>query len=571
MLSHPAIVPASGELAAVRQQTIADYLAERLHFYGARHLFGIPGDYVITLWDRIQRGGLLQTVNTCDEQGAGFAADAYARLRGIGALAHTYGVGGIKALHTTAESYTERAPVVVISGAPGLRERSHGPLLHHLVEGFYTQLKMFEQVTVASTVLEDPMQAFREIDRVLSAAILHQRPVYIEIPRDQFLVEGDPDHAPAEFRRPGSNPEALQSAVREAVERINHSEMPVILAGVELQRYRLQDALQRLLDASNIPYATTILGKAVLSETNPLCMGVYQGGLTPEAVRNYVEGSDCIIMLGTIWTDVNLGLFSARIDTHGTVLATSENVSVGRTNYEQVTLHDFVEALADSGLDHREGLPGVKVPRLSGSPSNGMPAGFHSVPGQKITTARLFAAVDAFLDDQNVITADNGETLIAGVDLFIPRKNGFFAPGYYTSVGYAVPTALGVQLAVPQCRPVVLVGDAAFQMTGVEISTMIRCGLNPIVIVLNNGGYGSERPIADADFVDVRRWDYTRFVEVFQAGRSFKVLTEEELKIALDEARAYTDSFVLIDVHLEKFDYSPSFERFLGLFAEGAR
>jgi indolepyruvate decarboxylase len=183
----------------------------------------------------------------------------------------------------------------------------------------------------------------------------------------------------------------------------------------------------------------------------------------------------------------------------------------------------------------------------------------------------VYEAVNAFLNTDNVISADNGETLIAGVDIMTRADDGFFAPGFYTSVGYSVPTAMGVQLARPDVRPVVLVGDAAFQMDGVEVSTMHRYGLNPIVIVMNNGGYGSERPMFDGQFVDVQRWNYYEIPKVVNAGKGLHATTEDELAEALEEARAMTESFVIVDVHMEKFDYSPSFSKFLELFAAGAK
>jgi indolepyruvate decarboxylase len=198
------------------------------------------------------------------------------------------------------------------------------------------------------------------------------------------------------------------------------------------------------------------------------------------------------------------------------------------------------------------------------------PPRFHAREGEKVTSGRMFEAINAYLDEQTVVIADNGETLIAGIDLLIPTANGFFAPGYFTSVGFAVPTAMGVQLANPAWRPLVLVGDAAFQMTGAELSTMVRHGLNPIVIVMNNGGYGSERPFHDSPYVDVLRWNYAKYPMLLGAGRGYTVNTEEEMAFALSKAQQHTESFVIIDVVLEKFDYSPSFERFLSYFVRDA-
>src|ERR1044071_4808754 len=150
--------------------TIGQYLINRLGAHGVRHVFGIPGDYVLGFYDLLQKSKL-RVINTCDEQGAGFAADAYARIRGLGAVCVTYCVGGLKVANSTAGAFAEKSPVVVISGAPGLKERRKDPLLHHKVREFDTQKKVFEQLTVASTVLDDPQMAFQEIDHVMHAPL----------------------------------------------------------------------------------------------------------------------------------------------------------------------------------------------------------------------------------------------------------------------------------------------------------------------------------------------------------------------------------------------------------------
>src|SRR5881392_2815957 len=206
---------------------IGEYLIQRLYDHGVRHVFGIPGDYVLGFYDLLQHS-TLKTVNTCDEQGAGFAADAYARVRGLGAVCITYCVGGLKLANSTAGAFAEKSPVVVISGAPGMKEREKNPLLHHKVREFDTQKKVFDQLTIASTVLSDPQTAFQEIDRVLHAALRYKRPVYIELPRDMVTQPGIPHHTPREFHE-ASDRHTLRAALAEAVEMINRASKPVIL------------------------------------------------------------------------------------------------------------------------------------------------------------------------------------------------------------------------------------------------------------------------------------------------------------------------------------------------------
>src|SRR6266404_1444309 len=199
--------------------SIGEYLIQRLYAHGVRHVFGIPGDYVLAFYDLLYKSKL-RIINTCDEQGAGFAADAYARVRGLGAVCVTYCVGGLKVANTTAEAFAEKSPVVVISGAPGMKEREKNPLLHHKVREFDTQKKVFDQLTVASTVLNEPQTAFQEIDRVLHAALRFKRPVYIELPRDLVSVPGNPSYKTAEFHERSHAP-TLRAALAEATAMIN--------------------------------------------------------------------------------------------------------------------------------------------------------------------------------------------------------------------------------------------------------------------------------------------------------------------------------------------------------------
>ena len=531
-------------------QSIAAYLIERLYACGVRHVFGVPGDYVLGFLHELTRGPL-QVINTCDEQGAGFAADAYARLRGLGVVCVTYCVGGLKVANTTAQAFAEKSPVVVISGAPGTGERIKNPLLHHRVRDFDTQLKVFEQLTVAATVLNDPQTACREIDRVLTAALRYKRPVYIELPRDMVSAPGLPAHTPAPLQD-SSDPDALHEALAEAARMINAARQPVLIAGVELHRFGLQDELVELIEALNMPTAASIQSKSVLAEQHPLFLGIYEGAIGQEAVRAYVESSDCVILLGAFMSDIDLGIDTARLDQGRSISVTSEKTSIRYHSYENIRLDEFMRGLLAAGIRRREPDP---------IPHPAAPAPFRVVPGQPVTVRRLFQRLNSFLDDEMVVIADPGDAMFAGVDLFIQSRTEFLSPAYYTSLGFAVPASLGVQLANPELRPLVLVGDGAFQMTGMELSTVARFHLTPIVVVLNNRGYGTERPMQDGSFNDIQLWQFSRIPEILGAGKGFDVHTEDDLDAALRAARAYTDGFSLLDVHLDPKDCSPALQR----------
>ncbi len=538
--------------------TIGEYLIQRLAVHGVGHVFGIPGDYVLGFYDQLLKSEL-KIVTTCDEQGAGFAADAYARVRGMGAVCITYCVGGLKVVNPIAGAFAEKSPVVVISGAPGMREREKNPLLHHKVRDFDTQKRVFDEITVASAVLDDPDTALAEIDRVLHAAVRFKRPVYIEIPRDLVEAPGLAHHRTREVHET-SEPLALAEAVSEATTMVNAARQPVILADVEVHRFGLQADVLALIERANIPFAATILGKSVLSEQHPLYLGIYEGAKGREEVRRYVESSDCVLLLGAFMTDINLGIYTAQIDQGRSIYTTSEKLAIRHHMFEGVRFKDFVRALTASELRRHE--PG-KIPKPP-RPQEFVPGR----QGEKVTIARLFERLNEYLGDNTAVVADVGNALFGASDLFIRQHTDFLGPAYYASMGFAVPAALGVQMARPELRPLVLVGDGAFQMTGMETSTIARYGLNPVIVVLNNAGYGTERHIHDGPFNDVLAWNYHRLPEFLGVGRSFLVKTESELDAALDAAAKHTSSYCLLDVHLDPMDKSAALGRLAERLAE---
>jgi TPP-dependent 2-oxoacid decarboxylase len=541
--------------------SIGQYLIQQLYANGVRHVFGIPGDYVLGFYDQLSKSKL-RLINTCDEQGAGFAADAYARVRGLGAVCVTYCVGGLKVANATAGAFAEKSPVVVISGAPGMKEREKNPLLHHKVREFDTQKKVFDQLTIASTVLSDPQTAFQEIDRVLHAALRYKRPVYIELPRDQVNVRGIPHHKTPDLHE-RSDPKSLREALHEAEEMINAARQPVILADVEVHRFGLQDELLKLARKTNIPVAATVLGKSVIGENHPFYLGTYEGAMGREDVRHYLESSDCVILLGAFMTDINLGIYTARLDPARSIYATSEKLSIRYHSYEDVRFKDFLCGLNRLRLRPRRL---GKIPRpLPIIPHSAL----HTPRARKpLTVRRLFERLNAFLSDTTVVVADVGDALFGAADLYIRERTEFISPAYYTSMGFGVPASIGAQLANPKLRPLVLVGDGAFQMTGMELATVARYRLNPIVILLNNQGYGTERHMQDGPYNDLWPWKYHRLPELMGAGRGFVVQTEGELDRALNEAEAWTKGFCLLEVRLGMLDRSPALDRLAGRMAK---
>ncbi|RLS78678.1 MAG: alpha-keto acid decarboxylase family protein, partial [Planctomycetota bacterium] len=329
---------------SVTSLSIGQYLIRRLSDYGIRHVFGLPGDYVLTFYSMLEHSPL-DLVNCTREDCAGFAADAYARVNGMGAVCVTYGVGGLSVANSIAGAYAEKSPVVMISGAPGVGERASNPLLHHRVREWRTQLEVFEKICAASLEIVDPATAFRDIDYLLDTAHRLKRPVYVELPRD--MVEVVPDQIRPYAHPPRcSDPEALAEAVKEAVARIEAARRPVIIAGIELHRFGLQADVVALAEAAGIPVAATMLAKSVVSEVHPLYIGLYEGALGRQEVTEFVEESDCVILLGTILTDIDLGIFTAKLDPTRSIFATSEDLRISHHHFHDVLLEDFIRALA---------------------------------------------------------------------------------------------------------------------------------------------------------------------------------------------------------------------------------
>jgi TPP-dependent 2-oxoacid decarboxylase len=541
---------------------VGDYLIERLSAHGVEHVFGVPGDFVLGFMKDLEESSLT-LITTCDEQGAGFAADAYARLRGLGAVCVTYGVGGLKVTNTTGQAYAEESPVLVISGAPSLSERRRHPLIHHKVRTYDTQHKVFQQLTAAAAVLDAPEDALREIDRVLGAIRRLKRPGYIEMPRDivECLVPRVP---PLPTQPEASDPRTLAAALAEATEWIASARQPVIVLGVELYRFDLVEPAMRFVDHSGIPTTVALLDKSAIDERHPSFIGVYAGALGRPEVQEYVEESDCLIRLGTLPTDINLGIYTAHLDAARCIDATRDRLAIGLHTYERVRLADFVAGLARADLPRRTVRDHPRPPTADSQPAGS--------PGDPITVAGLFRRLGTFLSSDLIVLADPGDALFAAIDLPVSEARDFLAPAFYASLGFAVPAAIGAQLAQPNERPLVLVGDGAFQMTGMELSTCARYGLDPIVIVLNNAGYTTERLIIDGAFNDIQRWDYSKLPEVIGAGRGHRVETVGDLDRALADARRRNGEFVLLDVRLDKLDVSPALRRLgasLQLAAQG--
>lgn len=527
--------------------TIARHLTQRLREFGVTEGFGIVGDYVLKFVGALDAEGFPVRITT-DEQGAGFAADAYARVRGFGVVVCTYGVGGLKLANATAGAWSERVPLLVVSGAPGMAERENDPMLHHRVKDFDTQLRVFEDLTCAQAVLGNAHAAADEIDRVMACMVSEQRPGYLEVPRDMIAHAIEPPESPLHIHLPPVDEAALRHALDDVVSHLRDARTAVIHAGAMVERRKLTESLFRLATTAGIPVATSSLARGVFPERHDLGLGVYLGALSPEHVVRRVEDADVLLSLGVLQTDLTLGAFTAHIDHERYILATDTDVTVGYSTYHDVPLWAFVPALADA-------LDGETI-SVDHSP---LPTHEPFVPSDDaLTVSDVVHGIEVHLDERHSLLLDPGEALFSAVDMRVPTYA--HASAYYATMGYAVPAALGVGKADPDHRPVVVVGDGAFVMTGLEAASCAFNGVPAIIIVLDNSGYGTQRPIMDGPFNDIPTIAVDRLPEAFGTGRGFDVQTRADLDDALRQA-VDSDELCILRVRLPKDGRSAALER----------
>lgn len=535
--------------------SVADFLVERLENTGLKHIFGIPGDYILHFFANLVQSKKLELINNADEVGAGFAADGYARANGISCVCATYAVGAFKLFNAIAGAYAERSPVVVIAGAPGVKERKNAPPLHHTVGDVNCQREMYKKITCAQAILDDPTTAGYEIDKALEALKYHRQPIYIELPRDISMMSINYDvYTLGTPKPPESDLHNLEDALKEVAKLIEDSKNPVILAGVEVARCKMGKELTRFAEKHNIPLVTTLLSKSVINEMHPLYVGVYAGSNSSKThVKDMVENSDCLLVCGEVLTEATVGYRPSKVfEKRDMVTCTISELKVKNHHYPNVNFTDFCKALFKTELTTK-----VK-PEL---PEKIVLEKFVVIPDKRLTTERLFAKINSILDEDTVIVADVGDALLGSTDLTMPHYGTFYGPAFYLSMGFAIPAALGIKLAKPNIRPIILVGDGAFQMSSSELSTMLKHKLNPLVVVLNNRGYTTERMIVQGSFNDIVDWNYHKITDLIGGGKGYKVSTENELDCGINEW-IKTNSLVVLNCVLDPMDVSSALKRF---------
>jgi len=517
--------------------TVGAYLAARLVQLGADHLFGLPGDYNLSLLDEMLAAGEIRWTGSTNELNAAYAADGFARVgRRPAAMVTTYGVGELSALNGIAGSYAEDVPVVHVVGMPSRASMGRGAPLHHsFLDGDFRRFaRMAAEVTAATAVLE-PRTATEEIDRVLRTAVDLSKPVYLGVPLDVATAPVSAAPLATPLPQVDSEPEALEE-FRGALEmRLAREHEVCVLAGPRVHRRRCEALVAGLAELPGVRVASQTGSKAVLDEEHPASLGTYMGATTHSgSARDAVDHATLLVMAGTVESDFTTGFFTHRYDSAAAVELAVDHARIGRAVYPGVRLEDALRVLGElvTACDFAPVTPVDLVPPAQPEPGHGE---------EPLDQARFWAAVGEWLAPCTLVVAEAGTSFYGALDLRLPRESDLLGSPVWSSIGFTLPATLGAGLARPEHRPVLFIGDGSAQLTIAELGTIYARGLRPVIFLLNNAGYTVERAIQspDAVYQDIVAWDWTAIPAALGAPdvATFTVRTSDDLAAALDAAR----------------------------------
>ncbi|KAL6765735.1 thiamine diphosphate-binding protein [Haematococcus lacustris] len=584
------------------------HLANRLVELGCTTAFAVPGDYNLLLLDQLLKHPALEMVWCCNELNAGYAADGYARAKGIGAVVVTYGVGAFSVFNAIAGAMSEDLPVIVIAGNPNSNDYSANRVLHHTTGSpdFNQQLRAFKEVTCAQVSITHVEEAARLIDFALSTALAQRKPALIEVACNvSDLSHPSFTHPPVPFALtpPHTNEASLAAAVEAAVAVLDASEKPVLLAGPRLRAGGNRHAFMRLAEASQYAYAHLPDAKGLVAEDHPHAMGLYWGATSWPGVCEAVEAASHVVTAGTVWTDYSTTGWSLLLQPSKVIKVGDGRVTIcGGTTFGCIDTEAFLDALAKRVKPNNNS---VRIFQRMALPRSEPPP---QAPGTPLIMTVFGKHLQAMLNPDMVLISEVGDSWFNTQKLLLPRGCGYEMQMRYGSIGWSVGCTLGMAAAVsrppPLQRPtsqaaeavegqggahlpdvgaltlgeagvgatahapkknkrvVTMVGDGSFQMTAQEVSTIMRFGLNPIMFLINNDGYTIEVQIHDGPYNRVQPWNYTGLVEALHNGHgklwTTKVRTEEDLVAAIAAATspAHADDLCFIEVFVDRDDCS---------------
>ncbi|CAL9325738.1 alpha-keto acid decarboxylase family protein [Streptomyces sp. SudanB182_2057] len=566
---------------AVAGTTVMDHLLDRLHALGVRHLFGMAGDYNLKVLDRVVAHPDVRWIGTASELGAAYAADAYARTRGFGALLTTFGVGELSAINGVAGAYAERLPLLHIAVGPTqATERDKAVVHHSMGDGDFDRFARAHREVVCAHAVLRPDNAVSEIDRVLGACLRESRPGYLRVPRDVALAPAPPWRPSAADDRPTVEKDGVEAFRTAARARLATADTVAVLADFLVDRFHARDELARFLTAGSLPHAVLATGKTVVDESAPGFLGVYSGAMSERPVRAAIDGADLLIRAGVLLADSTTGKFTHGFDAEAGIDLGPWTAKVDGRTFPGVPLATALTVLTEL-VGGRPAAPvpaagsrglGAALTGLSGSvTAAGRSAATllrrASPLGLPLTQSYLWEAVGSAVEPHHTVIADDGTPLLGIVGHRFPRGARFIGQPFWGSIGYGLPALLGTQLADPARRGLLVIGDGAAQPTVQELGTIGRHHLKPIVVLVNNHGYTIERATHGlrAVYNDISRWHWPKLPAAVGVRDPLvlRARSTAGLDRALARAAATPDRLVLIEAFTAKDDIPPAMVRML--------
>jgi indolepyruvate decarboxylase len=474
-------------------------------------------------------------------------------MRGVGAVCTTYGVGELAAMSGIAGAYAENLAVFHLVGTPNLPTQEGHALVHHtLGTGEFDLFHMMAQPIVCATAVMTPQNAAAETERLISEALYHRRPVYIAFPSDVAdtpVLAGAPS-----VSLPTSDPESLAAATEAVTAALDSAGQACVLPGVLLRRLGLQDAAAALVEAAGLPFATMFADKSVLGEEHPNYIGMYVGRLGGEPVRAFVESCDAVVMIGAMLTDGNTAGHTVRLDPGKTITIDQHRVTVGKTVYRNVEMADILGQLSARTTSRQR--PAMAPETLGPIVGGGDDA---------ITADALYPRWANFFRPDDVIMTDTGTPSLGLTFAQLPNGAQFHNQTLWASIGWATPAAFGAAVAAADRRVILITGEGSHQMTAQEISQFGRRALRPIIFVLNNSGYLSERMLCKdmaIAYNDIAAWNFAELPHAMgcQGWFTARVSTCGELDDALRSAEQ-ADGAAYIEVITDAYEAPPMYKK----------
>ncbi|KAK5054499.1 hypothetical protein LTR84_001390 [Exophiala bonariae] len=510
---------------------LAEYLFSRLRQLGVGAIHGVPGDYNLELLDYVEPAGLLW-VGNANELNAAYATDGYARIKGIGALITTYGVGELSAINAIAGAFAERAPVVHIVGTPRRDAQDGRKMIHHtLGDGDYSHFsRMYEHVTVAQVNLLDPRTAPKQIDAVLEQCLLQSRPVYIQVPVDTVGVPVLADGLKSEIQLHRFLPTpAHDAAVAEVMDRIYGAKHPVILVDGETRPLGLMQDVQKLIETTRWPTFTTTFGTGLVDMSSPNILGIYEGAFADPETKALIDGADLVLFFGPHESSTNSYSWTALPSPAVTISFTFGGIKTGSTFHRDVSPSSLLSRV----LTQLDTTKLLEIDTSTAQISRNTSLSFSQVSSSApIKQDKVWRLLSKFLREGDILLGETGTAGYGVREMVLPRYTRLFAPVTWLSIGYMLPAAQGAALAQRELiassqyhglkagRTILLIGDGSFQMTVQELSTIIAHDLPVIILLINNDGYTIERCIHGLrqKYNDIPKWRYLNAPAFFGAA-----------------------------------------------------